>query len=93
MGAQDDARIRLENPSKSLRLGALFFAFALTFTDDGLLEFAAEGIGEVVDLIVPVNLDCHLCSITNDVAVMAPMEMFFQFPLGGLVDRAIQIVG
>jgi hypothetical protein len=94
MTLTDRSFFGLESPQKSIsRAGVLFFALGLTLADDGFLEFGTEGIGEVVNLIVPVNLDRHFCGIANDIAVMAPVEMFLQLALGGSIDGAIQIIG
>ena len=70
-----------------LRFGFILFAFALG--DDSSLELGAEGIWKVVNFVVAVNLDGHLGGIADHVAVMAPLEMLFQFDPGCRVHGAV----
>ena len=58
-----------------LGFGLVFFAFA--FGNDGILEFAAKRIWKVVNFVIAVNLDGHLCGVAYHIAVMAPLKMFF----------------
>src|SRR5262249_47740970 len=62
---------------KVLRFGFMLLAFALG--NNSSLEFAAERVWKVVNFVVAVNLDGHLRGVANHIAVMAPLEMLFQF--------------
>jgi hypothetical protein len=42
---------------------------------------------------LPVDLDGHLGGVADDVAVVAPLKMVFQFGLGLGVHRLIEVVG
>ena len=70
-------------------LGFGFVLFTLTLGNNSSLEFGAEGIGKVVNFVVAVNLDGHLGGIADHVAVMAPLEMLFQFDSGCRVHGAV----
>lgn len=63
------------------------------FVHNGLVEFAAEGVWQFVDLIVAVDLDGLLGGIHDHLAVMAPMKMLFQFYPDLSVRGAVQVVG
>jgi hypothetical protein len=72
---------------KVLRFGFLLLAF--TLGNNSSLEFGTEGIRKVVNFVVAVNLDGHLCGIANHIAVVAPLEMLFQFDSGCRVHGAV----
>ena len=65
----------------------MLLAFALG--NNSSLEFAAEGIWKVVNFVVAVNLDGHLRGVANHIAVMAPLEMLFQFDPGCRVHGTV----
>jgi hypothetical protein len=73
--------------SKVLRFGFLLLAFALR--NNSSLELGAEGVWKVVNFVVAVNLDGHLGGIADHVAVMAPLEMLFQFDPGRRVHGTV----
>src|SRR5208282_2006684 len=76
---------------RRLRGGALFLGCALA--KDGNLESGAEVFGKLVQLGVAVDLDGLLGGVADDVAVVAPGEMIFQFRLCAGVDGGVQVVG
>jgi hypothetical protein len=73
-------------------LWTLLFALG-TLRHDGRAEATPEVIGQLVELRVPIDLDRFAGGIADDVAVVAPSQMIFQFRLGALIDSAIEVVG
>jgi len=65
----------------------------LTFADDSASETAPEFFGKFVKVGLAVDFDGSFCSVANYVAVMAPLEMVFQFGLGLGIHRPIEVVG
>jgi len=65
----------------------------LAFGHDCRSQPAAEVFRQFVELGVAVNLDGLLGGIANNVAVVAPGEMIFQFELCFFVKNAVQIAG
>jgi len=71
--------------------GTCFFLLALSH--DGGSEAAAEVFGKFVELGVTVNFDGLLGGITDDVAVVAPRQVIFEFSAGAGVQDAVEVVG
>ena len=68
-----------------------FMCFALG--EDRRPQTAAEIVGKFVQVGVSINLDGHLRRIANDVAVVAPLKVVFQFRPGLGVHRVIKVIG
>ena len=66
---------------------------AFAFVDDGFVKASAEGFGEFVDLVISVDFNGLLGGVQDHVAVVAPMQVLFQFGANCHADGAIQIVG
>jgi hypothetical protein len=66
---------------------------ALAFIDDGTAKPVTKGVGQFVKMGLPVNLDGHLGGVTNDITVMAPLKMIFQFGLGLGIHRPVEVIG
>ena len=66
---------------------------SLAFRHDGGAEAISEVFREFVELGVSVDLNRLFSCVANDVAVMAPSEMIFEFRFRALVHHAVQIVG
>src|SRR5208283_2432789 len=66
---------------------------ALALRQDGRTQAAAQIVREFVEVRIAVNLDGHLGGIAHHVAVVAPLEMVFQFRLGLSVHRPVEVVG
>src|SRR5271165_2268399 len=56
-------------------------------------QAGAQIVRKFVKLGVAVNLYGHLGGIADDIAVVAPLEMVFQFRLGLSVHRAVEVIG
>ena len=65
----------------------------LAFGYNGRPEPGSEVFGKFVQLGIAVNLDGLLGGVADNVAVMAPSQMFFEFSLRGGVNHAVKIVG
>jgi hypothetical protein len=65
----------------------------LAFGHDGGAEAAAEIFGQLVELRIAVDFDGLLGCVADDVAVVTPGKMVFQFDLCTLVEDAFQIAG
>src|SRR5579862_5212844 len=63
------------------------------FGHDGLVKFAAQGFGKLVNLVVAVDLNGLFSGIHDHVAVAAPLEMLFQFYPDVSICGTVQIVG
>src|SRR5579864_779140 len=75
-------------------LGIAFHLLAATaLGHDGLMEAAAEGFGELVNLVVAVDFDGLFGGIHDHVAFVAPMKVFVQFGTKAFADIAVKIVG
>jgi hypothetical protein len=66
---------------------------ATAFGHYGLMEAASEAFWKLVKLIIAVNLDGFLGGIHDNVAFVAPMQMFVQLDFQVLADLAIKIIG
>ena len=64
----------------------------LAFGHNGAAQAVAEIVGKFVELRVAVDLDGLLSGVADNVAVMAPSQMVFQFSFGAVVKDPIQIV-
>jgi len=53
----------------------------------------AEFIRQFVKVGVSIDLDGHLRRVANDVAVVAPLKVVFQFRPGLGVHRVIKVIG
>src|ERR1017187_7382299 len=94
-----DLRIRHHvSDSQSLglrgsRLRGSWHSRPFAFADDGCTQASAEVVRQLVEMGFPVDLDGHLGGVANDVAVVAPLKMVFQFGLGLGVHRLVEVVG
>src|SRR5216684_2351619 len=73
-------------------LGARLFV-CLTFGHNGAAKAVAQIVGKFAELRVAVDLDGLLGGVADNVAVVAPSQMVFQFGLGAVVKDAVQVVG
>jgi hypothetical protein len=68
---------------------------SFAFRDDGVMQFCAKGVREFVNLIFAIDLYRLFCGVADDVAVVAPSEMFrklgFQFGIKRAVEKVIQL--
>jgi hypothetical protein len=71
------------------RRSAFWFG-RFTFGDDGVMEFCAEGVRKLVDLVLAVNFNGLLGCVAHDVAIVAPSEMFLKFSLQVVVQRTFK---
>jgi hypothetical protein len=65
----------------------------LAFSHDGGSELSSEVFGEFVKLGIAVDFDGFLRGIADNVAVMAPSQVLFEFGLCRGVDDAVQVIG
>jgi hypothetical protein len=65
-----------------------FAGFALG--DDGRVETGTEIVGKGINLIVLVDLNGFLGGVTDNMAVMAPSEVFFELSLEPRIHRTVQ---
>jgi hypothetical protein len=56
-------------------------------------QAAAQIVRQFVKVGVAVDLDGHLGRVADDVAVMAPLKVVFQFRPGLGVHRVIKVIG
>jgi hypothetical protein len=73
------------------RLGTCFFL--LTLGHDGGSKAASEIFGKFVELGIAINLDGLLGGIADNVAVVAPSQVIFQFSACAGVQDAVKVVG
>jgi hypothetical protein len=66
---------------------------ALALGDDGRLNSGPEFVGKFVKVGVAINLDGALGGIANDVAVVAPLQMFLELCLGCRVHGVVEVIG
>ena len=64
----------------------------LTASRNGRSEFGFQVFGKFVQLGIAIDLDGLLGCVANDVAVVAPSQVLFQFSFGAGVDDAIQVI-
>jgi hypothetical protein len=77
---------------RSHRLDGVYI-MALTFGHDGGTKAPPEVVRQFVEMRLAINLDGHLCCIANDVAVMAPLKMVFQFSFGLSIHSPVEVIG
>jgi hypothetical protein len=65
---------------------------ALALREDGALQFGAEVVRKLVDLILAIDLDGLLGGIADDIAVVAPVKVVLQFGLQLRVEGAVEII-
>src|SRR4051812_10629001 len=65
-------------------------AFGLALGEDGGVQPGAKVVGKCIDLVVLIDLDGLLGGVTDDVAVMAPDEMFFELRLELHIHRSVE---
>src|SRR5208283_3585492 len=53
----------------------------------------AQIVREFIQVGIAINLDGHLGGVADDVAVVAPLEMIFQFRPGLSIHRAVEVIG
>lgn len=73
-------------------LRARFFVSG-AFRHDGCLKPAAKIVGKFVELGVAIDLDGLAGGVADDVAVVAPGQMIFQFGLCPVVEGPVEVVG
>jgi hypothetical protein len=54
---------------------------------------AAKFVRKFIERGVAVDLDGALGGVANDVAVMAPLQMFLELGPGAYVHRVVEIIG
>ena len=69
-----------------------FFA-GVTLGHDGGTEPVSKDVGEFVELGIAVDLDGFLGSIADNVTVVAPGKMIFQFGLCTVINHAVEVIG
>jgi hypothetical protein len=79
----------MSNRSGVFRIG---FLAGLTFGYDCGSEAVPKVIREFVELRIPVYFDGLFGGIADDVAVVAPRKMIFQFGLGAVINDAVEII-
>ncbi len=67
----------------------VLFAFA----DDGCAKARAQIIRQFDDFVVAVDLDGALGGVTDDVTIVAPLQMLFELCLGTGVNHPVEIIG
>jgi hypothetical protein len=65
----------------------------LALADNGGPEPGSKVLGEFVQLGIAVDLDGLLGGVANNVAVVAPSQVLFEFGFCGGVDDAVEVVG
>ena len=75
--------------SDFLRAG---FLVSLAFGHNGAAKAVTQIVGKFVELGVAVDLDGLLGGVADNVAVMAPSQMVFQFSFGAVVKDPIQVI-
>jgi len=74
-------------------LGRFSSTMPLASVNDSGAQAPAQFVGKFVKMGLPVYLDGHLGGVANDVAVMAPLQMVFQFGLGLGVHGPVEVIG
>src|SRR5206468_12262343 len=64
----------------------------LAFGNDRGARAGAEVLGQFVELRIPVDFDCLLGGVANNIAVVAPGKVIFEFGLGAVVEQAVEVV-
>ena len=64
----------------------------LAFVYDGGTKAAAEIIGQFVEVGVAVDFNGALSGVANDVAVVAPLQVFLEFSLGVSVHGVVEVI-
>src|SRR4051812_10679227 len=59
---------------------------------DGRSQSAAEIIGQLVEMRVSIDLDGFLGGVTDDVTVVAPLEVILQLRLRLGIDGIVEII-
>jgi hypothetical protein len=65
----------------------------LALGDDGGVQADPEVVGEFVDLGIAVDFDGLFGGIADDEAVVAPLEMFFEFSSCAVVQAFVEVIG
>ena len=71
---------------------AVLFVLGFTLSDDGLMEFVANGIGKGINVVVAIDFDGFAGGIANDEAVVAPLKVLLQLRLKLDVDAPVQVL-
>jgi hypothetical protein len=66
---------------------------ALTLGNDSGMDAGAKFVRKFVESRVAVNFDGALGGIANDVAVMAPLQVFLKLRLGVRVHGVVEVIG
>ena len=60
---------------------------------NGRLEASTKIVGQLIELLVAVDLDGLAGRVADHVAVVAPGEMFIELGFGLRIDYAVEVVG
>src|SRR5437868_1181509 len=72
-------------------LGIVLVLFA--FANDGGSEACAQIVRKFDDFVVAVDLDGALGGVTDDVTIVAPLQMLFELRLGTGINDPVEIIG
>lgn len=61
--------------------------------DDGGVDSGAKFVGKFVEFGVAVDLDRAFGCVADDVAVMAPLQVFLEFRLGVGIHGVVEVIG
>src|SRR5581483_9181990 len=73
-------------------VGTHIALLCLAFLHYGRTQTGSKVVGQFVEDGIAVNLDGFLGGIADDVAVMAPVEVIFQFRSHSFVEGVIQVI-
>jgi len=76
-----------------LCVGFFTLAAIAAFCHDGLVEAGPKVVRELVNLVIPVDLNGLFGGIHDHVAFMAPMKVLVEFGLQALADPAVKVIG
>lgn len=60
---------------------------------NGRLEASTKIVGQLIELLVAIDLDGLAGRVADHVAVVAPGEMFIELGFGLRIDYAVEVVG
>ena len=63
------------------------------FADNGVVKAGPEGVGKLVNMIIPIDLNGFLNGVQNHVAFMAPMQIFIEFNLKVFGYLSVKVIG
>jgi hypothetical protein len=83
------ARLGLLCDVRMFRIVFMLFALA----HDCRPQARTQVVGKFNNFVIAVDLYGSLGGVTNDVTIVAPLEMLFQFCSGAGVDHPVEIIG